>query len=254
MTYRLRNILLAVVLAVLAAFLTALYVASYQNRVDEGQKLIRVFVAKSDIAPGTPAARLASKVEQQEIQQRNVVPGAIFDVDTLAGQTTSQWIYSGEQLSARRFGATGSTGIRAELKGNLRALQISGSATQLLDGTLRPGDRVDVLANLKAGDGGGRANVARVILRDLEVLRAGGAGRINSKLADSGDGASTVVLLVTDAQAHKLFFVTAGNEDHEWTLQLRPPADAADSPESVSTLPSVIRDGLARNQAGGNTP
>ena len=47
MTYRLRNILLAVVPAVLAAFLTALYVANYQNRVDAGQEKVKVFVAKS---------------------------------------------------------------------------------------------------------------------------------------------------------------------------------------------------------------
>ena len=98
MTYRLRNILLAVVLAVLAAFLTAMYVASYQNRVDAGQEKVKVFVAKSDIPPGTPAEALKNKVSQKEILSRDVVPVAVYELDAVEGQTTSQWIYSGEQV------------------------------------------------------------------------------------------------------------------------------------------------------------
>jgi hypothetical protein len=74
MTYRLRNILLAVVLAVLAAFLTALYVANYQSRLEKGQEKVKVFVAKTDIPPGTPTASLEARSTQKEILQKNVVP------------------------------------------------------------------------------------------------------------------------------------------------------------------------------------
>jgi Flp pilus assembly protein CpaB len=247
MTYRLRNILLAVVLAVLAAFLTALYVANYQNRVDAGQEKVKVLVAKIDIAPGTAAGNLSGKISEKEILRKNVVPVAVSDLESIEGQASSQWIYSGEQLSARRFSVTGRSGIHGELKGNLRAIQISGTQHQLLAGILRAGDHIDIVANLSLKDD---ARAARTVLRDLRVLRASTASSVSSGLSDGGRGGGhAVVLQVTDSQAHKLFFITS-NEDHSWSLQLRPVTDATDSPESISTLPSVLRDGLPRNQSG----
>jgi Flp pilus assembly protein CpaB len=247
MTYRLRNILLAVVLAVLAAFLTALYVASYQNRVDRGQEKVKVFIAKTDIAPGTPASGLAGKLTQKEILRKSLVPTAVFDLKELEGQTTSQWIYGGEQVTARRFAAVGQAGVRSELKGNLRAVQIAGNAPQLLAGILKPGDHVDFGANFKVGDD---AHAARTVLRDLLVLKAPQSAGIDSKVTDPTSSSYNVVLQVTDAQANKLLFVTT-NQDHVWALELRPVADAADSPEGLATLPTVLKDGLPGN-AGRN--
>jgi Flp pilus assembly protein CpaB len=251
MTYRLRNIVIAVALAVLAALLTAMYVANYQNRVDEGQELVKVFVAKTDIPPGTPAAALSDKVTQKEVQKRTVAPAVVYDVNTLEGQSTSQWIYSGEQVSVRRFSITGRTGIHAELKGNLRALQLAGSEHQLLAGVLKTGDHIDLVANLKVGD---QAHAARVVLRDLLVLKAPSATGIDAGVTSAASENYSAILQMTDAQANKFVFVTT-NQDHKWTLELRPVADAADSPESLATLSSVLRDGLARNQSsstGGN--
>jgi Flp pilus assembly protein CpaB len=246
MTYRLRNILLAVVLAVLAAFLTALYVANYQNRVDAGQEKVKVYVAKSDIPPGTPTADLSSRLSQKEILSKNVIPAAVYDLESIEGQTTAQWIYSGEQVTARRFNETGRTGIHGELKGNLRAMNINGTQFQTLAGIVKTGDHVDVLVNFKLDN---ETNVTRVLLRDIKVLRAPQTGGIDSKIAESAsDGAYSIVLQLTDSQAHKFYLPSAGNEDHEWWLTLRAPADATDSPESLTTVDSAIRDGLPANQ------
>jgi Flp pilus assembly protein CpaB len=241
MTYRLRNILLAVVLAVLAAFMTALYVGSYQKRVDRGQEKVKVFVAKIDIAPGTPASSLAGKLTEKEIPRKSLVPTAVFNLKDIDGLTTSQWIYGGEQVTARRFAAAGQSGIRVDLKGNLRAIQIAGTSPQLLAGILKQGDHVDFGANLKIGEDN---HAARTVLRDLLVLKApSSSGGIDSKVTDPTSTAFNVVLQMTDAQANKLLFVTT-NDEHEWSLELRPVADAADSPESLATLPSVVKDGL----------
>ena len=51
----------------------------------------------------------------------------------------------------------------------------------------------------------------------------------------------------TDAQAQKLAFVTR-DDGPEWTLQLRPPLDASDSPESVETVATILSDGLKAEQ------
>jgi hypothetical protein len=63
-----------------------------------------------------------------------------------------------------------------------------------------------------------------------------------------------VLVAVTDQQAQKLLFTmtqTGGNgggNGSGWTLQLRPVTHAADSPESVTTLDTVLRDGLGQTQ------
>jgi Flp pilus assembly protein CpaB len=240
MTYRLRNILLAVVLAVLAAFMTALYVASYQKRVDRGQEKVKVFVAKADIAPGTRASALTGKLTEKEITRKSLVPTAVFNLRDIDGQTTSQWIYGGEQVTARRFAAAGQAGIRIDLKGNLRALQIAGTGQQLLAGILKQGDHVDFGVNLKIND---KQHAARTVLRDLVVLKAPQSTGIDSKVTDPTATSYSVILQVTDAQASKLIFVST-NQDHEWSLELRPVADAADSPERLETIASVLKDGL----------
>jgi hypothetical protein len=54
-----------------------------------------------------------------------------------------------------------------------------------------------------------------------------------------------VQLALTDAQAQKLFYVM---KNGDWTLDLRPVGNAADSPESVETVESVLGDGLRHRQ------
>ena len=58
MTYRLRNIAVAVGLALVAALLTTFYVANYKRHVRQTESTVKVFVAKRDIPQGTPGTEL----------------------------------------------------------------------------------------------------------------------------------------------------------------------------------------------------
>ena len=58
MTYRIRNIAVAVGLALVAALLTTFYVANYKRHVQQSESTVEVFVAKRDIPQGTPGAEL----------------------------------------------------------------------------------------------------------------------------------------------------------------------------------------------------
>jgi hypothetical protein len=49
------------------------------------------------------------------------------------------------------------------------------------------------------------------------------------------------MLMLTDAQAQKLWWLA---KNGEWTLQLRPTNDAADSPESAESAGSILMDGV----------
>ena len=187
-------------------------------------------------------------IRDVKLARGSVVPGAISNTEQIADDVATEWVYAEEQVSERRFRPVQESGIRAKLKGNLRAMQIAGDGQQLLAGTLRRGDHVDVVGNFKfetQTDDKERA-ATRVVLRDLLVLRAPEGSGGQAKAVGAG-GTTSVQLAVTDAQAQKLFF-TLKNGD--WSLQLRPIVEAADSPESLETLDRILCDGMRRNVYG----
>ena len=163
---------------------------------------------------------------------------------------TTDQVLAGEQVSTRRFGSAADLGVRAQLKGTLRAIQVAADPNQILAGTLKAGDHVDLVGNLKVDTANGANSVHydRVFLRNLLVLHAPdlGAGKVGVTTATQR---YSVMLAVTDAQASKLLFVVKnadanGASDGGWALELRPVTDAADSPDNLESIQSVLLDGL----------
>lgn len=246
MTYRVKNITIAIALALVAALLTGFYVMNYQRNVRSDETNVSVWVAARDIPAGTSGASIESKgmVEKSEIVRRSVVPGAISKPDQVAELVTTQPIFAGEQVSTRRFSTPSQRGIRAQLTGVQRAIAIPGDQHQLLAGTLNAGDEVDVIATF---DVGGVLMVTRIVLRDLEVLRAPSGVNAGEKIASgTQDGGFAVMLKATDTQVQKLHWVFVAAE--AWHLELRPGIDAADSPENVESWWSVMREGVRQKQ------
>jgi Flp pilus assembly protein CpaB len=246
MTHRLRNIVIAVVLAAFAALLTMMYVTSYQERVENSAENVPVLVATDDIPAGTSGSAAASRVEQRMVAQKNVAPGAISDKQQLKDFVVSEPVYEGEQVTRQRFSSSTEIGIRSDLTGNMRAVAVPGDSHQLLAGTLRAGDRVDIVASMKIHPDKD-IHATRIVLRDIQVLRSASTAE-GSRLDNPVNNRLSVVLAVSDTQVQKLFHVL---KHGDWTLQLRPVVDAVDSPESVETVASIMRDGLRRG-AGGN--
>ena len=176
MTYRLRNIVLAVGLAALAALLTSFYVANYKRTVQQDEASVTVYVAANQIDAGTTGADVLSQklLRPEKVARRTVVPGAISQPSQVEDLVVTETVYPGEQVSVNRFKAVEAAGIQGELKGNLRAVQVNGDSHQLLNGTLKRNDHVDVVATFKiegAGLNGGDAPATRVVLRDILVLK-----------------------------------------------------------------------------------
>jgi Flp pilus assembly protein CpaB len=242
MTYRIRNISIAVALGLVAALLTTFYVTNYQRSVRKDETNVPVFVAKRDIPAGTAGSDVARKgmLVKTEIVRRSVVPGAISSPDQVDHLVSTQPIYAGEQVTTRRFATPAEQGIRAQLKGTMRAIQVEGNQHQLLAGTLKAGDRVDFVVSLEPDV---PRPATRIVLRDIEVLQTSGGPNAQQKLAQSSG--LWVLLAVTDTQVQKLFH---GMKHGQWSLQLRPPLKANDSQEQVQTSRSVIRAGLSPAQ------
>jgi Flp pilus assembly protein CpaB len=242
MTYRVRNIGIAIVLAIVAALLTTFYVTNYKRNVQQGEEMVPVYVAAKNIEIGTSGAELSGDklLKVEHVPRRSVVPGAISDPDQISESVAVEGIYAGEQISTNRFRAAEEQGIRAQLKGNLRAIQVPGSEGELLVGTLQSGDRVDVLGTWLHPETS-QNHWSRVILRDLLVLKAPETNQLQSKIGSNPNSPFQVMLAMTDAQAQKFWWIS---QNGKWTLQLRPVTDPADSPDSFETSGSLLADGL----------
>jgi Flp pilus assembly protein CpaB len=246
MTYRLRNIGIAIALAVVAALLTTFYVTNYKRSVQHGEQKVPVYVAAHDIVLGTSGSDVAQggglRVEQ--VPRRSVVHGAISQPDQIEKLVAVERIYAGEQISTNRFRPVQEQGVQAQLKGNLRAIEAPASATQLLNGTLKDGDRVDVVGTWLMPEDS-QNHVSRVLLRNLLVLQAPEMNAVESKLSSNPNEGFTVMLAMTDSQATKFWWVVNWGE---WTLQLRPVTDPSDSPEEINNSKTNAMDGLNAHQ------
>lgn len=241
MSYRMRNIVIAVGLALFAALLTTFYVKSYKKRVQSAQAGRTVLVAAGDIKVGTSTVDLIAKklIVPKEVASKQVVAGAIDNPARLTGLLVTQPIYAGEQITARRFGTTRQIGIRAQLRGTDRAVQLAGDPNQTLAGTIHAGDHVDFVGVVKATGVGNDFTFARVFVRNLKVLRVDQGG--NSKLSNP-NGGNSVMLALSDAQSQKLAMIY--KEGTYWTLALRPGIGDTDSPNSVETALTLFKDGI----------
>jgi Flp pilus assembly protein CpaB len=271
MTYRLRNILIALALAIVAALLTTFYVANYKKHVQRQQATVTVVVATKDIPIGLtgPEILKGHYLTTDSVGRTSVVPGALSDPNQIESQVATEPIYSGEQVTARRFGAQAETGVSGQISDVYRVLQLPGDPNQLLAGTLQAGDHVDILANIKykvsdvdfraakafsAGAGtttdsgasaGDRDRVAsRIVLRDIKILKVSGAAGGKVNIGSTGP-TNWVMLAVTDNQAQKIYWVM---QNADWSFALRPVIHAADSPNTVETIESVLGDGLKLNE------
>jgi pilus assembly protein CpaB len=243
MTYRLRNIAIAVALAVLAAMIVSFYVKQQKEDLQRGQTLTAVYVATEDIPEGTAGSDVAGKVTRVEVAKDAVAPGAIVQPEDLEGKVSTQVIYANEQITLLRFADPTAQGIRSQLSGTLRAMQVPGDEHQLLAGTLKDGDRIDVVGSWNVPESA-KNHFSRTILRDILVLQAPLTSEVSERLnADSED--KFVMLALTDAQSQKMFWIM---KNGDWSLELRPTKDPADSPESAEKEFTLLTDGMSPAQ------
>jgi Flp pilus assembly protein CpaB len=246
MTYRLRNIGIAIALAVVAALLTTFYVTNYKRSVQHGESKVPVYVASHDIELGTSGSDVArgGMLRVEQVPRRSVVPGAISQPDQIEKLVAVDKIYAGEQVSTNRFRPVQEQGVQAQLKGNLRALEVPATGPQLLNGTLKDGDRVDILGNWNLPEAATH-HISRVLLRNILVLQAPSTNAVTSHLGSNPNEGFTVMLAMTDSQATKFWWVV---NNGDWSLQLRPITDPSDSPEEVNNSKTNTFDGINARQ------
>ena len=175
-TNRLWQVVAAAGLALLAVLLTTFYVTNYKHNVQHAQAQVTVLVAAKDIPIDTQGSELRSgaSLTKESVPRREVVPGAISNPTQLQNLIATEPIYAGEQVTTRRFGTPSERGVRAQIKGTQRAIEVEGDAHQLLAGTLRTGDHVDVVGAWEKDDNAraSHASSSRDVARARRARRA----------------------------------------------------------------------------------
>jgi Flp pilus assembly protein CpaB len=232
---RSRNLGLAAGLALLAAILTMLYVSHGQGgeKANAAVALAPVLVATRDLQVGTSIedALAQGAIAIRRLPAESIAPNAVTNARTLRRSVVIQPIFKGEQVTALRFGSSGVQGLRANLRGPMRAIAVSGDTTQLLASTLKAGDHVDVVANVRQGE----EPVTRIVLRNLLVLTSPASDATGGPA--SSTSSPTVTLQLTDKQVQTLFW-TLKNAD--WSLALRPLSKATVTANAITTGGDVL--------------
>jgi len=235
--YRTRNIVIAAALAAAAVLLTVIYVNSARKHDTVLKQSVTVYVPKSNYSIGTPGTKIVGNLKAETIARAAMSPHAVTNPDQIRNLYLAQPIYQGEQVSLLRFAPPSQQGIRSQLSGKLRAIQISGDTNQLLVGTLVPGDRVDVVATLKDPT---NTNDVRslIVLRSLRVLQTPD-GKAGAKITRASNDTDSVILAMTDDQA-KRFGYARDNSGGQWSLVVDPVKKPAASTTPPATFATVV--------------
>lgn len=147
--------------AVLAVVLFLNHVNAAESQFGEFEEVI---VASQDIAARVPITSQA--VTTVSIPKRYLRPGLLTSKDDVINRISLVAVAKGEFIQA--------SVLRSEpFPEGTRALTMTASQVVIIDGDLRPGDRVDVMAAFRE-DG---TDISRIVLRDLEVLSLSTDGR-----------------------------------------------------------------------------
>jgi|SRR5947209_2816879 len=251
MTYNVRNIAIALVLAGIAAFLVIVYTGNVQKQAHSSQQATQVLVATADIPAGTTVADAISggQLQLRKVVQQDVIVGALTDEKSLdSSYVTKDDLYAGQQVTSTMFAPSNDTRIVTQIKQNYRAIQIGLTPDQELGGTLQSGDHVDLVGTytVHPSNGGSDYDVSRIIVRDVQVLKAPETDAATGKLASTSDHPS-VTLAVPDSVVPKITFTLHGGDGALWFV-LRPANGSTDGPTTLATVPSVIFEGLNARQ------
>jgi pilus assembly protein CpaB len=251
MTYNVRNIAIALVLAGIAAFLVIMYTSNVQKQAHNAQQTTSVLVATGDIPAGTSVADMISsgQLTPRHVVQQDVIVGAIVDSKSLdSSYVAKQNLYSGQQVTAAMFSPSKDTGITTQVAHDYRAIAIAINKTQVLGGTLQAGDHVDLVGTYTVHPPSGTDfDVSRIIVRDVLVLRAPGSDAAGQLTGNSGGDKPEVILSVPDTIVPKITFTLHAGEDALWFV-LRPGNGSRDGATTLATVKSVIFDGLTDQQ------
>ena len=270
MSYSVRNIVIALILAVVAAGLVIMYTSNVKSQADKSIKTTTVVVSKGDVVAGTPLNTLVAggAFTTRQVATKDVVPGAFTSVSSLnTSLATATNITAGAQITPAMFSSSKDSAIVNQIHGTMRAVQVAFNANRVLGGTLKAGDRVDIYGEMtiQATNNSSKISqetVAARIITNVEVLSTYDTGVASAPLTsasgansasgtDDGTGGDAVILAVPQNELADLMLI---RESGQFWLALRPAHGAQDTGSLVATPCSAFGSGLTTVQIKNSLP
>ena len=193
------------VLGLLGAALVMGYVRNVESRAGAAEEMTTVLVASSAIPTGTAADQAKGMATSAKVPARYARPGAIRDIEDVAGQFTVRRVEPGETLSARDFASAAKTAGALAIPAGREAVAVAVGIDGGVGRYPRPGDKVSVYATFKQGTA-----LTQKILSDIQVLATQPAGSATGRL----DAGSTDAAAAAGSQLVYLLAVTPDEATH----------------------------------------
>ena len=168
-----RAFTLSIIIALIAVFMVNSYIESQeaiftQKYGDQKQ----VIVAKEDI-------KELETIDDRKLQiitvpNNYLMPGAFTSVEALYNTIAAVPIMKGEQITQPRIIYPGAkSGLSRQISQGKRAFSIQVDENQAVSNLIKPGDRVDILANFDYSGGRIEKMKVKTILQDVYLLATG---------------------------------------------------------------------------------
>ncbi len=245
---------ISLVFAGLAMLLVFLYVDSEKKQIrDEFGEEVTVVVAREDI---NEMQEISTKVlETKRVPKRFVQPGVQFDPNVYEGTIAAAPFKAGEQVPLSKVLLKGGeTGLATQVAVSKRGIAIPISDTTGVNRLVRPGDRVDLIANVTYEDAAGkRGSEIKTILQDVQIIAVGEmiqnnipqvfeedpiSGGRRAKSLRGSRGFATITVEVTPLEAQSLIYLVSSGTDIFSTL--RNPVDRVVQPVPTTTVDEVL--------------
>jgi len=205
MKTRIIGAIVALVIAVVGAFLLVTYVRGADARAAAGTELVEVYVVQEQIPEGTAGEEVQEFVRVDTIPVRNLAEGAVTDLADLNGLVASADILVGEQLLADRFvdplelAAEGDVAVPP----GMQLVSFTLPADRVVGGQVKAGDRIGLVGTVDPDEEGEEADVISPITQfafhGVLVTRVQGVAAPDPESGEPADQRSDSNLMLTIA-------------------------------------------------------
>ncbi len=151
MNRRILSAVAAVLLATIGTLTLVAWANGAEGRALAGVQAVDVLVVREQIAKGTKAEDLGTRVGAQQVPAKVQAAGAVKTIDDLLGKVALVDLVPGEQLVASRFGTTEALAAQSgvPVPPGLQEVAVSLEPQRAVGGQLKPGSTVGFVASFE---------------------------------------------------------------------------------------------------------
>ncbi|MBO0980870.1 Flp pilus assembly protein CpaB [Microbacterium sp. SD291] len=228
MKTRIIGAILALVLAVVGAFVLVSYVRGADLRAQQGAELTEVYVVKEEIPRGTPGEQIKTFVVVDTVPERNLVPEAVTDLTDLEGLLAAANLLPGDQLSAARFvkpaDIAESGGVPVPT--GMQVLSFTLPADRVVGGEVKAGDRIGMIGTLEPDEAGDAEDIINpisrfafhgvLVTRVQGVAKPTGDGQEGETVEQDAGSSIMVTIALSAFDAERWVWWAQGEQENEY--------------------------------------